>query len=166
MLGMIGTTEISAIVAAAGVLVGVAVAIVELRNLVKQRQTDLIMRLRSTWRSRELRESYVTVMNLKFRDYDEYAKKYPLWEGIGALEVRAVSEVCTFFDDIGILLHRKLIDIGMVDELFGFYTKVAWEKVKPLIEGRRRDLGPTVYNQFEYLYDEMKKREKRGTKSG
>jgi len=91
------------------------------------------MRLRSAWRSRELRESYVMVVNLKFKDYDEYVKKYPLWEGIGSPEIRAVGEVCTFFDDIGILLHRKLIDIGLIDDLFSFWIKSAWEKIKPLI---------------------------------
>jgi hypothetical protein len=49
----------------------------------------------------------------------------------------------------------------MVDEIFSFYVKVAWEKVKPLIEGRRRELefGAEFRKWFEYLYDEMQKRE-------
>jgi hypothetical protein len=154
-------TEISAVVAAAGVLVGVAYYILDMRNQTKLRQMDLILRLQSDWRSRELRESYTTVMKMKFRDYEEYAKK----EG-DTPEVRAVFDICSFFDGIGILLHRKLIDTEMVDELFSFYTKAVWEKVKPLVEGRRRDLDPKFRQWFEYLYNEMKKREQGSVMNG
>jgi len=164
---MVDIQTISIAIASASVFAAAVYYILQIRHQTRIRQTDLIMRLRSAWRSRELRESYVTVMNLKFKNYDEYAKKYPLWEGIGTPEVRAISEVCTFFDDIGILLHRKLIDIRLVDDLFSFYIKGAWEKAKPLIEGRRKELNqPTVYQWFEYLCNEMKKREQRGANNG
>jgi hypothetical protein len=42
---MVDVTEISAIVAAAGVLVGVVYYILDMRNQAKIRQTDLVMRL-------------------------------------------------------------------------------------------------------------------------
>jgi hypothetical protein len=156
---MLDTPSISAIVVAAGVLVGVVYYMLDLRNQTKIRQTDLIMRLQSDWRGRELRESYAAVMKMKFRDYDEFNKKYPLWDDQGTPEIRALIEVGSFFDGIGILLHRKLIDIEMVDELFSFYIKAAWEKLKPGIEGRRKELDPTLRRWFEYLYNEMQKRE-------
>jgi hypothetical protein len=157
---MLDIPSVSAVVAAIGVIIGVVFTVLELRNLVQQRQTALIMRLRSTWRNRELRESAVSVVNLKFKDYNEFAKKYPLWEGVGAQEVRAISEVCSFFDDVGVLLRRKLIDIRLVSDLFGSWVRSYWEKVKPLIEGRRKDLNdPTIYMWFECLYNEMQKRQ-------
>jgi len=159
---LVDITEISAVVAAAGVLVGVIYYILDMRNQTKIRQTDLILRLQSDWRSKELRESYRTVMRMKFIDYDEYAKKE-----MDSPEVQAAFDICSFFDGIGILLHRKLVDIDMVDEIFSFYVKVAWEKVKPLIEGRRREseFDPEFRKWFEYLYNEVKKRERGGVKS-
>jgi hypothetical protein len=42
---MVGITEISAMVAAAGVLVGVIYYIMDMRNQTRIRQTDLVMRL-------------------------------------------------------------------------------------------------------------------------
>jgi hypothetical protein len=54
---MLDIPSISAIVAAAGVLVGVVIAVIELRNLVKQRQSDLVMRLYSDWGSEEIQKS-------------------------------------------------------------------------------------------------------------
>jgi hypothetical protein len=157
---MVDLTELSALVAAAGVLVGVVYYVLDMRNQSKIRQTDLILRLQSDWRSRELRESYTIVMGMKFKDYNEYAKKNPLWDVVSP-ESRAIAEVGYFFDGIGILLHRKLIDIEMVDELFSFYIKAAWEKLKPGIEERRKELDPKLRKWFEYLYNEMKKREEK-----
>jgi hypothetical protein len=163
---MLDIPSISAIVAAIGVIIGVVFTVLELRNLVQSRQTDLILRLQTAWRSRALRESYVRVMNMKFKDYDEFAKKYPLYSEIGLPEYRAVSEIGSFFDGIGILLHRKLIDIEMVDELFGNSIKATWEKLKPGIEGRRREVNPSLRRWFEYLYNETKKREQQLRQKG
>ena len=167
---MLDIPSISAIAAAIGVLVGVVFTVLQLRDLVKTRQTDLILRLQSDWRGRELRESYVRVMNMKFKTYEEFAEKYPLWSEIESADYRAVSEVGSFFDGVGILLHRKLVDVEMVDELFGTRIKDAWEKLKPAIEGRRKEVNPVLRKWFEYLYNEIKQREdrlrQRGDKNG
>jgi len=58
------------------------------------------------------------------------------------------------FDEVGVLLQRRLVDIGLVDALFGDAVKDVWEKVKPItpIHGRE---------PFEYLYNELKKREQK-----
>ena len=162
---MVDITEVSAIVAAAGVLIGVVFTVLQLRDLVKTRQTDLILRLQADWRCRELRESYVMVMNMKFKTYEEFAEKYPLWSEIGSPDYRAVTEVGSFFDGVGILLHRKLIDVEMVDELFGTSIKNAWEKLKPGIEGRRKEVNPALRKWFEYAYNQVKKREQQAFKS-
>jgi hypothetical protein len=43
---------------------------------------------------------------------------------------------------------------------------VTWEKIKPLVDGLRKEYqGPRYYEWFEYLYEEMKKREKAGGKN-
>jgi hypothetical protein len=59
---MISITEISAIVAAAGVLVGVVFTVLQLRDLVKTRQTDLIMRLYSRFGSERFQKTWEEVM--------------------------------------------------------------------------------------------------------
>ena len=149
--------SISAVVAAVGVLVGVTLAYLEVRTLAKQRQTDLVMRLYSTFGSKDFLEARRKVMDLKFEDYSDYVKKYGRF---GRFE--AVSEVCMFFEGIGVLLHRKLIDIGLVDDLFSSLVKMTWEKMKPLAEATRKKLNrPQMGEYFEYLYNEIRKREQR-----
>jgi hypothetical protein len=72
---MVDITEVSAIVAAAGVLVGVVLNVLELRHLRKQRQTDLVVKLYSAFTSddflkslevlhRKARASCVTLLSL------------------------------------------------------------------------------------------------------
>jgi hypothetical protein len=69
---------------------------------------------------------------------------------------------CYFFERVGILLHRKLIDIKLIDDLFSIAIKSNWEKVKPIVEGRRKEFNiPAYWEYFEYLYNEMQKREQK-----
>ena len=154
---MLDIPSISAIVAAVGVTVGVTLAYLEVRTLVKQRQTDLIMRLHSNALNKETMEAYIKVMSLEFRDYNDLVEKYglPLSENPTNTAIRMMT---MFFEGIGVLLHRKLVDIDLVIELFPVGS--AWEKMKPIAEGLRKTYNePRVCEWFEYLYNEIQKRE-------
>ena len=61
---MVDITEISAVVAAAGVLVGVIYYILDIRHQTRIRQTDFVIRLYSTFGSREFMESYGRIADL------------------------------------------------------------------------------------------------------
>lgn len=54
----------------------VVFAVLELRNLVRARQTDLVMRLHSTYSSKEFLEAYTKFMTMEFEDFNDYKKKY------------------------------------------------------------------------------------------
>ena len=153
---MLDIQSISALVAAFGVIVGVGFAILELRNLVRTRQTDLVIRLYSHFGSKEFLGARKTVLDLEFTDYNDYVKKYG-WFG----RSEAVSEVCMFFEGIGVLLHRKLIDISLIDDLFSpISIKIIWEKMKPVVKGWRNQFNePETLQWFENLYNKMQKRE-------
>ena len=157
---MVDVSTVSIVVASAGVFAAAIYYILQLRHQSKLRQTDLVMRLYSTWQSKEFSEATLKVWNLEFKDYNDFVKKYGPW--YSETEVyTAFRMVCNFFDGIGILLIRKLVDIEMVARLFTMPAKTTWEKVKPLVEGGRRQLSPLLFEDFEYLYNEMKKREQR-----
>jgi len=134
---MLDIPSISAIVAAIGVLIGVAFTALQLRDLVKTRQTDLVMRLYSTYGSKEFQDALWKLEAREYKDYKDYEKKYGFSE---------VTQIGTFFEGIGVLLKRKLINIGLVDDLFTAPTKLSWEKTKPLAEDMRKHFNaPTVY---------------------
>lgn len=157
---MIDITEISAIVAAAGILVGVIYYILDIRYQAKTRQTDLVMKLYSTFDSREFQEAWVETLQMEFKDYKEYLEKYGAASGKPAYV--SVNMVAGFFEGLGILLRRSLIDIALVDDLFSSDILITWHKMKPLAEGWRKHFDrPQMSEWFEYLANEMKKREQK-----
>jgi hypothetical protein len=156
---MFGITEISAIVAAAGVLVGVVLTVIELRNLVKQRKSDLLMRLHLAFSTKENSEVVLKYLSTEYKDYDDFVQKYGLPFAEGPVQT-VFLVVGNFFEGIGILLKNRFVDVDLVTELFA--VEPFWLKWKPLVEGTRKQYGgPRMLEWFEYLYDEVKKREQR-----
>jgi hypothetical protein len=151
---------ISAIVAAVGVLIGVIIAVVELRNLVKQRQTDLVTRLsRDIAVDERALDAFVDIMEAEFDDHDDFVKRYGKFVSKNQVPMSFMI-MGNSFEQIGVLLRNKLIDASLVDQLFPI--SIMWEKMKPLVEGIRKEYhDPAFFEWFEYLYNEMKKREQK-----
>jgi hypothetical protein len=157
---MLDIPSISAIVAAVGVLVGVAVTVQELRHLVRQRQTDLITKLSYDMSSnKEFIEAFVDIFEAQFKDYDDFVTKYgkPVSRNQVPLSFMMMGN---FFEQIGVLYRNRLIDTSLISQLFPADT--VWEKIKPIVEGMRKEYhDPSFLEWFEYLYNEMKKREQK-----
>ena len=172
---MVDITEISAVVAAAGVLVGVVYYVLEIRHQTRARQDmarttqmDLLMRLYSTWGDESLQKAAWTVGALEFKDYDDFLNKYAKGDAGAQTPANiACFRVGWFFNGIGILLQSKLADAELIDRLFGYMVIWMWEILKPMVEGQRRHFNqPRSLEWFEYLYNEMKKRQQVGVKNG
>lgn len=143
--------SISATVAVVGVVVGVVFALLELRNITKTRQMELVMRLYSTFIAKEFQDAYETFWTADFENYSEVVSKGHL---------SRLRTIGGFFEGIGVLLYRKLVDIRLVDDLFRESIKVMWEKARaPLCDARQRFNIPSYGRYFEYLYNELQKRE-------
>lgn len=74
---LVDITEISAIAAAVGVLVGVTISIIELRNIVKARQGELFLDLYDHYNDPTFIERYSDlVFNWNWKDFEDWRKKY------------------------------------------------------------------------------------------
>jgi hypothetical protein len=156
---VVGVTEISAIIAVGGVLVGVVYYILEIRHQSKLRQTESLFRL-SPWfnmSARDMQETVRSTCSIEYKNYDDYLEKYA--EGP---EDMALKILGNYFEGIGILVNRKLVDADIVHDFWGDIILSTWEQIKPLIADMRKDSGDrNIFAFWEYLYDEMKKREQR-----
>jgi len=157
---MVDVQTVSIAIASAGVFLAAIYYIFQIRHQTKLRQMDLFMRLYSAFTSKELTEAGLMIGSLEYKNYNDFVEKYgmpsaekPVWT--------ALYMAINYLNEVGMLLHRGFIDIESVDELFGYRVAVFWEKLKPLIEGWRKQLNPQVAKWFEYLYNEMKKKEQR-----
>ena len=164
---MVDVYEISAVVAAAGVLIGVVYYILDMRYQRQVRQTDLLVKV-SPWlniNSSELQAAVVRTLNLEFKDYDDFIKRYGKIHS-DRPEQTAFLAVGNYFEGLGLLAKRGLVDVDLIYEFWTGDIADIWNKIKPLIEGMRRESKFPVALNIEYLYNEMKKREQSGVKNG
>ncbi len=154
---MLDIPSISAVVAASGVIVGAILAIMQLRNIARTRQMELVMGIYSLFTTQGYSTAMENIRTRELKNYGEYVDKHGLTD---------LMQVSGLFEGLGFLLHRRFLDIETVRELLSESTKMAWEKVKPLVEDARKQLGQRksgeyipVYQWWEYLYNELQKRE-------
>jgi len=142
---------ISIAIASAGVFAAAVYYILQIRHQTKLRQTDLLVRLFSMTMTKDFAEAWEKVLGEReILDYRDYWKKYGFVE---------VDEVFWFFEQLGRLLEKGLIDVDLLPIPYG-QVRLAWEKMAPIKEGARKYFDePKLGRGFEYLYNEMKKRE-------
>jgi hypothetical protein len=155
---------VSIAIASTGILLAAIYYILQIRHQNRMRQTELVMKLYSTFDTLEFLEAWHKIFWMpELKDYDDFVKKL---EGKRYI----ASYVLNFYEEVGILLRRKLIDIGLVDALLGNSTKNIWEKIRiPIEYVRKSGIDPRAYENVEYVYNEMKKRElqlQEGVKNG
>jgi len=158
MVDILLLQTVSIAVASASVVAGVTYYALQIRHQTRTRDTDLVIRLFSTFARKEFQqEMWRELKDLQSGlSYSDLTEKY---------EVMA-PETGVFFEGVGVLLHRKLIDISLVDDLFSGFIKRYWEAAKPLVEEVRKQLNYPQYGEWvEYLYNEMKKREQQAPKT-
>ena len=65
--------------------------------------------------------------------------------------------VARFFLGIGTLVKRKLIDVDLVADIMGGPVIWTWDKMSPIVKEFKVDLKrPQLWDDFEYLYNEIK----------
>jgi len=147
---MVDISTVSIAIASAGVFLAAIYYIFQIRHQTKLRQTDLVMKLYSDFNSLQFQKTWEEVLKRKEEDFLEIEKKY------GKAEALTVG---MFFEGIGILLKRKLIDIELVDDMFTTAIKMTWEKMRnTTLQARKVTNTPETFEWFEYLYNEMEKR--------
>ena len=157
MVDILLLQTVSILVTSAGLLIAALYYILQIRHQTRIRQTDLLVRLCSTMGSKDWMEAWgkVCAYDMKTTNFEK------VWT-----ENRFVdyNMVVMFFEELGILVQMKLLDIDNVEKLLHGYVKLMWERLKPLTMEIRKVLNdPRLGEEWEYLYNEMKKREQQLT---
>ena len=148
---------VSIAIASAGVFVAALYYILQIRHQTKLRQTDILTRLYSKVTDRDFLEAWQRFSDFEDKEHEASREK----RSVGFFTVDNQMILKTF-EEIGVLLMRKLIDINLIDPLLHEQACFAWEKAKPFIEDARKTYKmPNLDAAFEYLYNELKKREQR-----
>ena len=149
---MVDIQTVSIAIASAGVFAAAVYYVLQIRHQTRIRQTDLTMRMYTSWVSEELTKPWLRVWNLEFTDYDDFKRKYGTYLSDNP-ENSALLSVINSFTIIGLLLQKKLVDPEILSHL---PVSMTWNKVKPIVAGVRKETkDPSWYEEFEYLYNEL-----------
>ena len=147
---------ISIIIASASVVAGVIYFFIETRHQRITRQTESIIKL-SPWfnmSAKEIQEAIAQVCSIEYSNYEDYLKKYN-----GKPEDIAFKLLGNYFEGIGLLVQRKLVEMDTVFDFWGDLAMSIWDENEQLIFAMRKESGRTmIFEYWEYLYKEMKKR--------
>jgi hypothetical protein len=102
------------------------------------------------------------------KDYEDYLLKYSIRNGdSNNLEPWIQGNLLsTYFEGLGVLVKKGLIDIDLVEDLFSKRIEWFWETFTPFMQlSRNRQNDVTLYDSIEYLYNEIKKRQQQATTS-
>ena len=147
---MVTIFEGTAIISASSAIFVSIFAVIQLRHMEKHRNVDISMKLFEWAESDRLRKAFRWLdKEYAFRNYAEYkileqkdieAAEYPL-------------EVVTFFEQVGFLVERKFVDLDVVADRLGYFLLRDWQKLKPWIEGMRKEKrDPTYGEHFQELH--------------
>jgi hypothetical protein len=131
----------------ASIIVGVVFTILEIRHLNRVRRTDIIMKIYEKFGTKEMVEAVNKVGATEFTNLKEYREK----DGF-----TSITQVAILFDGVGVLLEQGLIDMKMVDHLFGPTLDILWVRMKPVIYAMREGLKePAFFAHYEYLVNRL-----------
>jgi hypothetical protein len=153
---MFDVQTVSIVIASAGVLAGVVYYVLEIRHQSRLRQTESVIRL-SPWfnmNAEEVQEAIATVCSIEYKNYEDYLEKYS-----GKQEDKMLKILGNYFEGMGILVFRRLVEADIVYDFWGDIIKSSWDDVEPLIGEMRKDSGnANMFRFWEYLSNEMKRR--------
>ena len=156
---MLDLSTISSIVTCVSVVIGVIFALMELRHLTRTRKTEIIMSVYERFSEKEYVEAMSRVSTAgKFESLEDYSKKYGLTEAI---------MIANVYEGLGVLLEQNLIDIKMVNSLFGPMLNSLWEKkLQPVVYALREFMHqPFFLSNSEYLIKRLNNYRKEAPKT-
>jgi hypothetical protein len=142
-----------------GIIVSILYYAMTIRNQNKTRQAQLLMGLYETYRSPEFRKRQMAIQILEYNDFHDFWDKYgrdnnpdywAMWFSVAA-----------FYNGIGVLVRRNMLDIELVEELLANIIERSWENMGDIILDWRKFIAADkerkydLLHGFEYLYNEI-----------
>lgn len=120
------------------------------------RQVQMFMTISQTKSSPEFQKLIYRVTFIdQWKDLEDYFNRYGPENNLDAYSEHAY--VWQLYDTVGFLLMKKVIDLSFLDDVLKATVLAGWNKFEPVIKvNRQRANQPNLWNQFEYLADEVK----------
>ncbi len=138
---------IASIISAVAFVVGSVVVALQLRHMAKDRFVAATGSLFEIWESREFQEAQLWILHrLQERTWDEFLAKHK-----GDFGEEAFHQVGAFYNRVGTLTMRHLIDKEVTLRTMGGYAIAVWRRMEPLVREARRVEHSTLFEDFERM---------------
>jgi len=125
-------------------------------HALETRQAQLFMYMYDRWSDPEIINHAIEILRWEWTDYDDFTERYGT--EVNPERYISFSTIARFFEGVGVLVKRKLVDPTLVDDLMSGNVLEFWEKFgEPMIKIRQvRNNYPQYYEHVEYLYGVIK----------
>lgn len=129
-------------------IAGAIFAVVELRTMSKDRETDFLMRMNDYWSSKDFQEAL-----LRVREMNETEDPHEIEDKCGRL---ALFTYVDYFEGIAMLAMNKSLNKQFVLNLAEWFG--LWNKLEPWIMYQRQIAGSDMFaGGFQWLVEEDQK---------
>ena len=125
-------------IVAVSIAAGAVFAVMELRGMSRDRRTHLVIDVFSHVGTLEFSEQFARILRAEFKDAKEAEEK---------CSVVALSMVGRYYEGVGLMVSRGLVDSDLIFESLPFH--ILWGRMKPWCLEIRRTLGPDMFVHFE-----------------
>jgi len=147
---------VSILIASISVIGSAVYYLLETRHQRRIRQTESIIRF-SPWFSidaKGIQEAIGNVHSTQYTDYNDYLSKYA-----GKPEQISLKLLGNYFEGIGLLVSKKLVEEDLVFDFWGDVAESVWDENEKVINGMRKDCGtPYTFEYWELLVKAIKKK--------
>jgi len=156
---MVDYQTLSIVLTGIGMIIALTYYALQIRNQNRTRQAQLYMGIINTFNSLEFRTQWHISESTKWTDYDDYKEKYSPEKNQEVLTANVM--MFTFFDSIGALVKKNLLNLELVDGSLALSIVVTWRMYEEVIKGDREYFqAPSMWEDFEYIYIELNERDK------
>lgn len=145
--------DLSQIAAALTVIGGTVFALLQLREFKRQRQEAVALDLMRAFMGAEFAEAMAIVTNLPDNLSAEGLRR------AGRDAEKAATLMSTTFEAMGVLVHRRIAPLPLVQDLVGGFAVVTWRRLEPWItELRVEQSNPSDSEWFQWLAEQLEQR--------
>ncbi|MCX6653578.1 MAG: hypothetical protein NTY03_00500 [Candidatus Bathyarchaeota archaeon] len=125
-----------------------------MRQTLETRKLQFVTSITNQLLSEEGQRRYGELLNMEWKDYDDFEKKYGSDYNMDNYAKRA--SVWKTYNTLGMLVREKLVEPEVLYRINDVNPCFMWSKFKDIIaENRRRYSGKDTFSDFEFLNNEL-----------
>jgi len=148
---MVTLIEWTAVLSALAGISATVFVLLQLRHMDRHRDLEISMKLFDWAETESLRKAFRWVeKEFQFEDFEKY--KAEVEENPEASDYP--YQVEAFFEEVGFLVNKKLVDIDVIVDRLGAYIVSNWKKLEPWVLVMRKERGDKTFGEhFQKLFE-------------